>query len=123
MRRALILAVVLAVAACAPSKKQAESGSGGDELRIATTTDVVNYNPLIGNSGLRGLFYVDGRVTSHYNTGSDLFPQKDQKSYLVVNGRLGLQDANGHWSIEFWSQNLTNEKYAQVAFNSLYFAT
>ncbi|GLY80607.1 ABC transporter substrate-binding protein [Actinoallomurus iriomotensis] len=40
-----------ALGACAPSKKAAESGSGGGaELRIATTTDVVNFNPLIGNS-------------------------------------------------------------------------
>jgi peptide/nickel transport system substrate-binding protein len=38
-----------AVGACAPSKKAAGSGSGG-ELRIATTTDVVNYNPLVGSS-------------------------------------------------------------------------
>jgi peptide/nickel transport system substrate-binding protein len=42
---------VAALAACAPSKKDAGSGSGsGEELRIATTTDVVNYNPLVGNS-------------------------------------------------------------------------
>lgn len=56
MRRARLLvgSVVLAVsvaapAACAPSKNDASSGSGS-ELRIATTTDVVNYNPLVGNS-------------------------------------------------------------------------
>jgi outer membrane receptor protein involved in Fe transport len=76
------------------------------------------YNPLIGTSGIRALLYVDGRVSSHYNTGSDLFPQKEQKSYMVVNGRIGLQDDDGHWSVEVWSQNLFNEKYAQVAFNT-----
>lgn len=37
------------VGACAPSKQEASSSSKS-ELRIATTTDVVNYNPLIGNS-------------------------------------------------------------------------
>ena len=67
---------------------------------------------------MRALLYVDGRVTSHYNTGSDLFPQKEQQSYMVVNGRIGLQDADGHWSVEFWAQNLFNKDYAQVAFNS-----
>jgi hypothetical protein len=81
-------------------------------------TGSLSYSPLIGTSGIRGLFYVDGRVTGHYNTGSDLFPQKGQKSYTVINGRIGLQDDDGHWSVEFWSQNLFNAKYAQVAFNS-----
>ncbi|PKW27859.1 ABC transporter substrate-binding protein [Phycicoccus duodecadis] len=45
----------LAMTACAPSAPQqgsAASGSagGGDTLRIATTTDVVNLNPMLGNS-------------------------------------------------------------------------
>ena len=30
--------------------------------------------------GLSGLFYVDGRTSSSYNTGSDLFPQKDAEA-------------------------------------------
>jgi hypothetical protein len=81
-------------------------------------TGSFEYNPVIGTSGLRALFYVDGRVSSHYNTGSDLFPQKEQQSYAVVNGRIGLQDAGGHWSVEVWGQNLFNKDYAQVAFNS-----
>jgi len=81
-------------------------------------TGAFAYNPLIGNSGMRALLYIDGRVTSHYNTGSDLFPQKDQRSYAVFNGRVGLQDDDGHWSVEIWAQNLTKQNYAQVAFNS-----
>jgi outer membrane receptor protein involved in Fe transport len=76
------------------------------------------YNPLIGTSGMRALLYLDGRVTSGYNTGSDLFPQKYQRSYEVINGRIGLQDDDGHWSVEIWAQNLTKQNYAQVAFNS-----
>lgn len=50
-------ATALAVAACAPSAPEpSESPSGSAQgpsdstLTIATTTDVVNYNPLIGNS-------------------------------------------------------------------------
>jgi peptide/nickel transport system substrate-binding protein len=58
------LAVVSAVAACSPSAP-AESASGGAAsdavLTIATTTDVVNFNPLIGNSRtdswITGLMY------------------------------------------------------------------
>ena len=81
-------------------------------------TGSFSYNPLIGDTGMRVLLYVDGRATSHYNTGSDLFPQKEQRAYTVINGRVGLQDDDGHWSIEIWSQNMFNAKYAQVAFNS-----
>jgi peptide/nickel transport system substrate-binding protein len=79
MRRALILAVVLAIAACAPSKKQAESGSGGDELRIATTTDVVNYNPLIGNS--RTDYWVTNLMYPHLLTIS---PDGSKQPYLAT---------------------------------------
>ena len=52
----LVAAVTaLAVTACAPSSPEgggSASGSGGssDALRIATTTDVVNLNPMLGNS-------------------------------------------------------------------------
>ncbi len=52
---ALAATVTLAVlAACAPSAPDADGGSGAQvtdaTLTIATTTDVVNYNPLVGNS-------------------------------------------------------------------------
>src|SRR3546814_2580589 len=41
-------------------------------------TGSVAWTPEIGSGGLTGLVYVDGRMTSDYNTGSDLFPQKEQ---------------------------------------------
>ena len=69
-------------------------------------------------SGLSALFYVDGRMTSDYNTGSDLFPQKEQDGYVLVNARVGLRGPDEHWGIELWVQNATNQDYAQVAFNS-----
>ena len=56
--------------------------------------------------------------SGHYNTGSDLFPQKGQESYTVVNGRIGIKGPEDRWSIELWAQNLFNKDYAQVAFNS-----
>ncbi|WP_378144042.1 ABC transporter substrate-binding protein [Cnuibacter sp. UC19_7] len=47
-------AAVLALSACAPQAPEEAAGgtptAGDDTLTIATTTDVVNYNPLIGNS-------------------------------------------------------------------------
>ncbi|MFC4120215.1 ABC transporter substrate-binding protein [Nonomuraea zeae] len=63
MRRATLLAALLGAvtlsAACAPSVPGSSSGGSGsgseapasaDRLTIGTTADVVNYNPLVGNS-------------------------------------------------------------------------
>ena len=93
----------------------------GQELSNAprtVATGSIGYTPRIGNSGLSALFYVDGRYSGHYNTGSDLFPQKGQESYTLVNGRVGLRGPDNRWSVEVWAQNLFNKNYAQVAFNS-----
>jgi len=53
-RIALVGAFAALVAACAPSAPATEQGSsnsgGADTLTIATTTDVVNLNPMLGNS-------------------------------------------------------------------------
>ncbi len=76
------------------------------------------FTPDIGSSGLSGLFYLDGRLTSDYNTGSDLFPQKAQDGYFIANARIGLRGRDERWAIEFWGQNIFNKQYAQVAFNS-----
>jgi outer membrane receptor protein involved in Fe transport len=76
------------------------------------------WTPDIGTSGLSALFYVDGRMSSDYNTGSDLFPQKAQDGFALVNARVGLRGPDERWSIEGWVQNLFNKDYAQVAFNS-----
>ncbi|WP_394344000.1 TonB-dependent receptor [Sphingomonas baiyangensis] len=76
------------------------------------------WTPEIGSSGLSGLFYIDGRLTDDFNTGSDLFPQKAQDSFFLMNARVGLRGPDQRWGIEVWAQNLTNHDYAQVAFNS-----
>lgn len=81
-------------------------------------TGSVTWTPEIGSSGLTGLVYIDGRMTSDYNTGSDLFPQKAQDGYAIFNARLGLRGADEKWGLEFWAQNIFNKQYAQVAFNS-----
>jgi iron complex outermembrane receptor protein len=81
-------------------------------------TSSVSWTPPIGDSGYSALFYVDQRTTSDYNTGSDLFPQKVQDGYTLVNARVGLRTPNDQFAIELWAQNLTNQNYAQVAFNS-----
>jgi len=93
----------------------------GDNLSNApkyVMTNSVSYTPRLGGSGLSALFYVDSRLSSGYNTGSDLFPQKEQESLWLVNARVGIRGRAERWSLEFWSQNLFNKDYTQVAFNS-----
>jgi peptide/nickel transport system substrate-binding protein len=57
----------LALSACAPQAPESSSTSspeaGDDTLTIATTTDVVNYNPLIGNS--RSDYWVTNLMYPH----------------------------------------------------------
>jgi outer membrane receptor protein involved in Fe transport len=93
----------------------------GDNLSNApeyVVTGSMTWTPEIGSSGLTGLFYVDGRLTSDFNTGSDLFPQKEQDGFLLVNARLGIRGPDLKWSLEFWGQNIFDKDNAQVAFNS-----
>ena len=93
----------------------------GDNISNApkvVVTGALAWTPPIGGSGITGLFYVDGRLSGGYNTGSDLFPQKEQKRFGIVNGRIGVSGPGDSWSIELWGQNLFNKDYAQVAFNT-----
>jgi outer membrane receptor protein involved in Fe transport len=93
----------------------------GDNLSNApelVTTGSITWTPEIGDSGLSGLFYVDTRMTSDYNTGSDLFPQKEQDGFALFNARVGLRGPDEAWSVELWGQNIFNKAYAQVAFNT-----
>ncbi|MFM7349986.1 MAG: TonB-dependent receptor, partial [Erythrobacter sp.] len=80
-------------------------------------TGSVTWTPELGN-GLSGLVYVDGRLTSDYNTGSDLFPQKAQDGFAVFNARFGIRGPDQKWAFELWGQNIFNQDFAQVAFNS-----
>ena len=98
----------------------------GDNLSNApelTATASLSYTPPIGNSGLTGLFYVNARTTSDYNTGSDLLYGKEQDGYTLVNARIGIRGPDDKWAIEGWAQNLFNINYSQVAFNTPFIAS
>lgn len=93
----------------------------GDNLSNApelVATGSITWTPEIGSNGLSGLFYIDTRMTSDYNTGSDLFPQKEQDGYALFNARIGLRGPDDAWSVELWGQNIFNKDYAQVAINT-----
>ena len=61
---------------------------------------------------------MDMRHQSRLNTGSDLDLEKIQKSFTVVNARVGIQGPDRMWALELWSQNLFNKKYQQVTFDA-----
>ena len=93
----------------------------GDNLSNApeyVVTGSMTWTPELGSSGLSGLLYIDGRLSSDYNTGSDLFPQKEQDGFALFNARVGVRGPDERWSVEFWGQNIFDKNYAQVAFNS-----
>ena len=93
----------------------------GDNLSNApryTATASATWTPEIGNSGLSLLVYADARLTGDFNTGSDLFPEKEQDSFALINARLGLRGPDQRWSVELWAQNLFDQDYQQVAFNT-----
>ncbi|MGN6499004.1 MAG: TonB-dependent receptor [Tsuneonella sp.] len=97
----------------------------GDNLSNApewTATSSLSYTPDIGSSGMKGLFFVNARLTGDYNTGSDLLYGKEQDGYVVVNGRIGLTNIADHFAVELWGQNLFNKDYTQVAFNTPFVA-
>lgn len=83
-----------------------------------TITASAAWTPRLGNSGLRGLIYADMRHMSQFNTGSDLDVEKTQNAFTVVNARLGVHGPDDAWGIELWAQNLFNQNFYQVAFNS-----
>ncbi|MEM9055153.1 MAG: TonB-dependent receptor, partial [Pseudomonadota bacterium] len=58
------------------------------------------------------------RYTSKYNTGSNLDPQKDVDELFVVNARAVFFNENSPLSLELWAQNLFDEDYFQVAFDT-----
>jgi iron complex outermembrane receptor protein len=93
-------------------------GSINSNAPQLVTTASLSFTPTLGSSGLSALFYVDGRLTSDYNTGSDLFPEKRQDGYAVVNARVGIRGKDQRWAVEFWGQNIFNQDYTQVAFSS-----
>lgn len=63
------------------------------------------------------LLHADFRYTSGINTGSDLDLEKQQEGVFIVNAKVGFGDRDGLWRIEFWSRNLFDKDYIQVAFD------
>ena len=69
-------------------------------------------------SKLKARANVGMKYMSEYNTGSDLDPQKQQDGYALFNARFVIGGQSDRWDLEFWSQNLTDEEYYQVAIDA-----
>ena len=98
----------------------------GDNISNApeiTATGSISWTPPIGDSGMAGLFFVNARMVSDYNTGSDLLYGKEQDGFVTVNGRIGLTNIANHFAIEGFVQNLFNKQYTQVGFNTPFVAS
>jgi iron complex outermembrane receptor protein len=94
------------------------SGSTISNAPKHTVTASTTWTPPIGSSGITALFYIDGRMTSDYNTGSDLFGEKEQDGFFLMNARVGIRGPDQRWALELWAQNLLDTNYQQVAFNA-----
>ena len=81
-------------------------------------TGSFSWTPPIGDSGLSGLVYVDTRLQSDTNTGSDLDIEKIQDAFAVTNARIGLRGSEQKWALELWAQNIFNVNYQQVTFDA-----
>ncbi len=93
-------------------------GSRVSNAPLHVVTASASWTPQLTDSGITGLLYADSRLSSDYNTGSDLFYEKNQDGFVLVNARIGLRGPKERWAIELWAQNLLNTNYEQVAFNT-----
>ena len=43
---------------------------------------------------------------------------KNQGSFAVVDGRIGLGPRDKRWSVELWAENLLNQQYFQIKYDA-----
>lgn len=89
-------------------------GRGVSNAAKYVATAGISWTPPIGGSGMTALVYLDTRLQSDTNTGSNLDIEKEQDAFAVFNGRIGLFGRDRRWGIELWGQNLFNKQYYQI---------
>jgi iron complex outermembrane recepter protein len=78
----------------------------------------MGYRRPITESGIEAFINADFRYQSDVNSGSDLDAEKIQDGYTIVNGRIGIGDADSKWSLEFFAKNIFDKNYFQVGFDA-----
>jgi outer membrane receptor protein involved in Fe transport len=89
-------------------------GRGVSNAAKYVATAGVSWTPPIGDNGMSALVYLDTRMQSDTNTGSDLDIEKIQDGFMVFNGRLGIYGPDRRWGVELWGQNLLGKKYYMI---------
>jgi outer membrane receptor protein involved in Fe transport len=95
-------------------------GAPGARLPLAplySASIAATYSHDLGRDYM-GAINFDAKYSSQYNTGSDEDPGKEQPSYWLADARLVLGPKSKAWDVEVWSQNVFNQRYIQVAFDS-----
>lgn len=101
------------------SDGQPADNLAGNQLTHApewSATGAVTYDFGIGD--FNAFAHVDFRYTDEHNTGSDLDEEKIQEAFTVVNARVGILGQEENWSAQLWAQNLFDEDYYQVVFDT-----
>jgi outer membrane receptor protein involved in Fe transport len=84
-----------------------------------TVTGGLNYDhELVGE--ITGFANVGGIYRSSYNTGSNLHPRKEQDAFTTFNARLGIRNDEAGWEAYVWGQNITDEGYYNIVFDSVF---
>jgi outer membrane receptor protein involved in Fe transport len=95
-------------------------GAPGARLPLAplySASIAVTYSHDLGRDYM-GAVNFDAKYSSQYNTGSDEDPGKAQPAYWLADARVVLGPKSKAWDVEFWSENVFNQHYIQVAFDS-----
>ena len=111
------------------SKSSYASIIANDPQFLGTPGERISFAPLYSaslsatytlnlNDAFMTRFNAGVKWTSKYNTGSDLDPGKEQSAYALVNARVAFGPRSEHWAVELWAENLFNQDYKQVAFDS-----
>lgn len=74
--------------------------------------------PLTGALGLRAnLNYL---YRSEYATAQDLDPLSFQDGYVMINASIGIGTLDEAWGAEIWVRNLTDERVANIVFDTVF---
>lgn len=74
--------------------------------------------PMSGD--IMGFASVNATYRSEYNTGSNLAPQKVQEAFTLVGAQIGVRSGPGAWDVYLWGENITDEDYNNIIFDSVF---
>jgi iron complex outermembrane receptor protein len=88
--------------------------AGASELR--STIAAYYERPL--TASIEGFIRADYNWRSDFNLAATGDPTTEVDAYGLLNGSLGIQNADGSWRLSLWGRNLTDEDYPFSIFNT-----